>query len=281
MGRIQPRSHQRLIATAILAVGLAVVLAAPASANHEGCYFDPAVGALVCPGHEGGGPGDPGDEPDYYYTPWQYLGVCDWTIALEFRRYRIYTDGVTPTEVEYRCVDVTPGGEAAWDAVADAIAVLASPVWSSNPDGTTSSGLTGLETWLWYQNPTRVGPIGVTWTDPATGITSAVEGRGWIGTLTWGVGDDQYAVSAGSFGAGASIGGSEAQPAATHIYDTTSTAAGFSEGYPVSVTLLWIGDTRIRPPGGPWLTWTPIANTLTATATDLYEVVEVRSSLSG
>lgn len=279
MGRIQPRSYQRLIATAILAAGVVFAMATPASASHEGCYFDPAVGALVCPGHEGGGPGDPGDDPDYYYTQWQFLGACDWTGALHFRRYRIYTDGVTPTETQDICIELDPGIEAAWDA--DAIAALADPVWSANPDGTTSSGLTGLETWLWYQNPTRVGPIGVTWTDPVTGITSAVEGRCWVGTLTWGVGEGRYAVSAGSFGAGASIGGSEAQPVATHVYDTTSTAAGFGEGYPVSVTLLWVGETRIRPPGAPWFTWTQIGNTLTNTATDLYKVVEVRASLSG
>ncbi len=281
MGRFKSRAHQRLIITAILAIGLVFGLVTPALADHEECYYDPAVGALVCPGHDGGGPGDPGDDPGHYYTEWQFLGTCDWADLLQFRRYMIYTDGVTPTETEDICINPNPGTDEVWDAVAEAIAALADPVWSANPDGTTSTGLTGLETWLWYQNPTQVGPIGVIWTDPVTGITSAVEGRGWVGTLTWGVGEGENAVSAGSFDAGASIGGSEAQPAATHVYNTTSTAAGFGEGYPVSVTLLWLGETRIRPPGTGWLSWTPIGNTLTDTATDLYEVVEVRSSLSG
>ncbi len=281
MGRFKPRSNQQLIVVTFLVVVLVLTLVTPASADHEECSYDPAVGALVCPGHEGGGPGDPGNDLGYYYTEWQFLGVCDWTDSLQFRRYKIYTDGVTPAELEDVCVVPDPGSEGAWAGVAEAIAALADPVWLANPDGTTSSGLTGLETWLWYPNPTRVGPIGVIWTDPVTGIISAVEGRGWVRTLTWGVGEGENAVSAGSFDAAASIGGSEAQPAATHVYNTTSTAAGFSDGYPVSVTLLWIGETRIRPPGSPWFSWTPIGNTLTNTATDIYEVVEVRSSLSG
>ena len=60
-----------------------------------------------------------------------------------------------------------------------------------------------------------------------------------------------------------------------------STAAGHPDGYPVSVTLEWVGESRIRPPGAAWFTWTPIANTLTETGEDGYPVVEVRSALSG
>ena len=281
MGRRTPQPHRPLIA-AVLTVLTIALTASPVLAEHESCFFDPDLNALVCPGHDGGEPGEPGDDLGYYYTEWDFLGACTHLVEwLHFQRYKIYTDGVTPAELEDVCILPDPGSEGAWRAVAHAIAALADPVWSANPNGTTSSGLTGLETWLWYPNPTRVGPIRVIWTDPVTGITSAVEGRGWVGTLTWGVGEGEYAVSVGSFDAGASIGGTEAHPAAIHVYDTTSTAAGFGQGYPVSVTLLWVGETRIRPPGAPWFSWGPIGNTLTETATDLYEVVEVRSFLSG
>lgn len=274
------RAHTALGLTAV-AAALVVLLAVPAYAEHLGCYFDPEVGALVCPGHDGGGGGEPPAEPEYYYTAWEYVGLCDWMETLQFRRFKIYTDGETPTETEYVCTDPTPGKQAAWDAVAAAIAVLADPEWVANPDGTTVSGLTGLETWLWYPNPTQVGPIGVVWTDPVTGVSSAIEGRGWVGTLTWNVGEAQYAVNAASFGAGRLVGGSEDAPPARHTYNTTSATAGHSTGYPVWVTLLWIGETRIRPPGAPWFGWNPIPNSLTEEAASAYPVVEVRSNLSG
>jgi len=278
VGGICSRTGNKLTA---LAATLVVVFAGPVSADHLGCYFDPAVGALVCPGHEGGGPGEPPEEPDYYYTAWEFVGLCDWTETLQFRRFKIYTDGETPTETEYVCTDPTPGKEAAWDAVEAAIAALVDPQWTANPDGAIAAGLTGLEAWLWYPNTTQVGPIGVQWTDPITGVTSAIEGRGWVGALTWNAAEAEYQVNAASFGAGGLIGGSEESPPARHRYHTASGEAGYSNGYPVSVTLLWVGETRIRPPGAPWFGWNPIPNTLTEVATDLYPVVEVRSRLSG
>lgn len=285
MAGIRPRTRHRLIALAIALTVPLLGLAAPAEAKHKECRYDPERGALICPGHSGGGdtsPRPPITQPRYYYTAWQFLGPCSWVEEwLHFRRYKIYTDGTTPSELEDVCIIPDEGGETAWAAVADAVADLTDPAWTANPDGVTASGLTGLETWVWYENPTQVGPIGVTWTDPILGITSAVEGRGWVGTLTWTVNDGEYEAHAGSFAAATDMGGTEGEPAATHLFDTTSAAAGHPDGYPVTVTLEWVGESRIRPPGAAWFTWTPIANTLTETAEDAYRVVEVRSALSG
>jgi hypothetical protein len=71
------------------------------------------------------------------------------------------------------------------------------------------------------------------------------------------------------------------KPAARHVYNTTSTAAGYSTGYPVSLDLLWVGEYQVRVINGVWTGWIRFASTLSETVPDTYEVVEVRSRLSG
>jgi hypothetical protein len=49
----------------------------------------------------------------------------------------------------------------------------------------------------------------------------------------------------------------------------------------VSLDLLWVGEYQVAVVGGVWTDWTRFASTLNETVTDSYEVVEVRSVLSG
>ena len=77
------------------------------------------------------------------------------------------------------------------------------------------------------------------------------------------------------------MGGSEDDPAATHLYNTTSAAAGYSNGYPVSVELYWVGEYQVRVIAGVWTGWARFASTLAEVYPNSYEVVEVRSKLSG
>ena len=77
------------------------------------------------------------------------------------------------------------------------------------------------------------------------------------------------------------MGGATDTPAAVHLYNVTSTDAGYETGYPVSVELYWVGEYRISLFAGVWTDWARFGSTLTEVFPDTYEVVEVRSSLSG
>ena len=79
-------------------------------------------------------------------------------------------------------------------------------------------------------------------------------------------------------------GGTPEEPPVTHLYETTSADAGFSDGYPVSVDLLWVGEYRVgvTVAGGTiWTDWALVASTLEEVFPAAYEVVEVRSDLVG
>ena len=76
------------------------------------------------------------------------------------------------------------------------------------------------------------------------------------------------------------MGGSHDTPAATHLYDTTSVDAGHLGGYPVSLDLLWVGEYQVGILG-VWTGWARFSSTLSESFPDIYEVVEVRSKLSG
>jgi hypothetical protein len=185
-------------------------------------------------------------------------------------------------ESQMECIDLDGSETMIWEAVATAVRALPDPGWESDPDGLTSPGLTGLETWLWYSNPSLVGPIEATWVEPVTGIEFGVRGRGWTESITWETGEGPtYEAFAPVWEEAPGIGGSPASPAASHLYNTSSTAAGHIGGYPVGLDLLWVGEYQVSVVGGVWTDWARFASTLTESVSDTYVVVEVRSRLSG
>jgi hypothetical protein len=260
--------------------------ATPASANHE-CYFDPDLG-LVCEDHGGGGGGGSSTS---YWTSWQIVGECggggvigggliDISTGLVLALRDHIVDGEV-IETQTQCIDLNAAENTIWEAIASAVRALPDPKWESNPDKSLSAGLTGLETWLWYSNPSQVGPIEAIWIEPVTGIEFGVRGRGWTESVTWNTGEASYQAFAAVWDEASGMGGSPESPAARHIYNTSSTAAGYDAGYPVSLDLLWVGEYQVAVVGGVWTIWTRFASTLTETVPDTYEVDEVRSRLSG
>lgn len=279
---------RRLTILVTVVVALVAAWALPAAADHE-CYYDPELG-LVCEDHGGGGGGGGGSSS--YWTSWQLVGQCGGggtigggviidlnTKLVAALRDRIVDGEVVETQVE--CIDLEESEDEIWEEIATAISSLPDPRWESNPDSYLSAGLTGLETWLWYSNPSQVGPIEAIWVEPVTGIEFGVRGRGWTESITWNTGEASYEVFASVWDAAPGMGGSPDTPAARHVYNTTSTAAGYSTGYPVSLDLLWVGEYQVRVIDGVWTNWIRFASTLSENVPDTYEVVEIRSRLSG
>jgi hypothetical protein len=270
-----------------LVLALVTLSVSPAAADHQ-CYFDPELGRLVCEDHgEGGG----GGTSTSYWTSWQIVGQCgggglvggaliDLTSGLLLALRDRIEDGEV-VETQTQCIDVSESENLIWEAIVEAIQALPDPRWESDPDASVSTGLTGLETWLWYSNPSQVGPIEAIWVEPVTGIAFGVRGRGWTESITWDTSEASYEVFAAVWDEAPGMGGSHETPAARHVYNTSSTAAGYGEGYPVSLDLLWVGEYQITVVGGVWTTWTRFVSTLTVNVPDTYEVVEVRSRLSG
>jgi hypothetical protein len=257
----------------------------PAAANHE-CYFDPDLG-LVCEDHGGGG----GGSSTSYWTSWQIVGQCggggvvgggliDINTGLVLALRDQIVDGEV-VETQTQCIDLNQAENTIWEAIASAVRELPDPRWESDPDKSLSAGLTGLETRLWYSNPSQVGPIEAIWVEPVTGIEFGVRGRGWTESVTWNTGEASYQVFAAVWDDAPGMGGSPEMPAARHVYDTSSTAAGYRNGYPVSLDLIWVGEYQVTGVGGVWTSWTRFASTLADTVPNTYEVVEVRSRLSG
>lgn len=118
------------------------------------------------------------------------------------------------------------------------------------------TGLTGLETWLWYDGPREVAiSTGVRgWT--VTGTARVVE-------VTFDMGDGQEVSSA--------TGGSEAEPAARYVYETKG-------DYDVVVTARWEADVVLSGPGLPGGRPTPIGSAVLR-GTERYPVQEVRGLL--
>lgn len=277
------RGAWALLITVALAVAM-VVGATPASAA-EDCYYDPGRGSLVC---DDGGGAEPTTD---YWTSWRIIGPCGGAASIGGVLIDITTglilafrDHVVDGEViesQMTCIDLDDAATEIWNEVASAAANLPDPNWEANPDGHLSKGLTGLETWLWYSNPSHVGPIDATWTHPLTGLVFGVRGRGWTESIAWDTGEGSYDVFAPEWEDAPGVGGAPDTPAATHLYDVTSTDAGHLTGYPVSVELYWVGEYRISLFAGVWTDWARFGSTLTEVFPDTYEVVEVRSSLSG
>jgi hypothetical protein len=256
-------------------------------ADHE-CHFDPGIG-LVCEDHGGSGGGE--GSSTSYWTSWQLVGACggggiigggfiDLTSGqVRALRDRILDGEVVETQTE--CIDLDGSETLIWETVASAVRALPDPGWESDPDGLRSPGLTGLETWLWYSNSSQVGPIEAVWVEPVTGIEFGVRGRGWTESIIWDTGEARYESFAPTWNEAPGIGGSPAFPAARHLYNTSSTAAGHNAGYPVSLDILWVGEYQVTVLGGVWTDWARFASTLGETVSDYYPVVEVRSLLSG
>lgn len=285
MGSRESRSR-RLAALTVMMLAAVALSAMPASANHE-CYFDPDLG-LVCEDHGGGGGGGSSAS---YWTSWQIVSECggggvvggglieiSTGLVLALRDHIV--DGAV-VETQTQCIDLNEAENTIWEAIASAVRALPDPRWESDPDKSLSAGLTGLETWLWYSNPSQVGPIEAIWVEPVTGLEFGVRGRGWTESVTWNTGEASYQVFAAVWDEASGIGGSPESPAARHVYNTSSTAAGYDAGYPVSLDLLWVGEYQVTVVGGVWTSWTRFASTLAETVPETYEVDEVRSRLSG
>lgn len=287
MGDGNFRSAWALLTAIAVVVGV-VGMAAPARAA-EDCYYDPVTGTLVCEDDGGGGGGS--DPATDYWTSWRLIGACgaggggggviiDITTGLILALRDHIIDGEI-VESQTTCIDLDGAATAIWDAVASAATGLPDPTWEANPDGDLSKGLTGLDTWLWYSNPSQVGPIDATWTEPVTGLVFGIRGRGWTESITWDTGDALYDAFAPTWDDSPTVGGGPDAPAATHLYDTTSVDAGYSSGYPVSVELYWVGEYQISLLAGVWTGWARFGSTLAEVFSATYEVVEVRSHLSG
>ncbi len=285
MGSRESRTR-RLAVALVAAAALVATPAVPAGADHE-CYYDPDLG-LVCEDHGGGGGGGSSTS---YWTSWQIAGECggggvgsggliDFRNGLALALRDHIVDGEV-VETQMQCIDLGEAASAVWEELVAAIGALPDPRWESDPNMSVSAGLTGLETWLWYSNPSQVGPIDAIWIEPVTGIEFGVRGRGWTESITWNTGEVTYEVFAAAWDEAPAMGGSPDSPAARHIYNTSSTAAGYTSGYPVSLDLYWVGEYQVRVVDGVWTSWTRFASTLTETVLDTYEVVEVRSRLSG
>lgn len=134
-----------------------------------------------------------------------------------------------------------------------------------------AEGLTGLDTWLWYEGGTEIPPFRLRFTDPGSGITMELEAWATLEQFTWDMGDGGVVASTRS-------GSADDLPdtaAATYLYETKGE-------YTVTFTAGWIGTYRWRQlPGGAWSTPVPFAgNPATVTTTVVYPVVEVRSVLT-
>ncbi len=129
-----------------------------------------------------------------------------------------------------------------------AVVVALVPVWASPaaaPDSSLSVGLTGLETWLWYSNPSQVNPIEAIW--GRTGERHRVRSA-WPGlteSITCNTGEASYEVFASVWVEATGMGGSPDTAAARHVHNRASTSAGYSTGYPVGLDLSgWVSTRR-------------------------------------
>ena len=144
------------------------------------------------------------------------------------------------------------------------------------PSGETATspiteGLTGLDTWLWYEGGTEIPPFTLTFTDPGSGITMEIEAWAVLEAFVWDMGDGTIVTSAVP-------GSADDLPhsaAATHRYERKG-------DYTITFTAAWNGTYRWRQlPGGAWSTPIPFADNPALIATSFtYPVSEVRAVLS-
>jgi hypothetical protein len=132
-------------------------------------------------------------------------------------------------------------------------------------------GLTGLDTWLWYDGGIEIPPFTLTFTDPGSGITMELEAWATLDGFTWDMGDGTV-IRSTKPGSNTDL---PASAAATHIYERKG-------DYTITFTAGWNGTYRWRQlPGGAWSAPTPFAgNPAVVTTSTAYHVTEIRSILT-
>lgn len=222
--------------------------------------------------------------PRTYWTPWQVTGPCDGSV---WNSYDV-TSGVMLKRTLYReengqrefirfqseCVD--DGAEQAWNELQSRIAALPAPSFDRSP---RREGVTGLETRLWYEPPARIPPITADIQRP-NGIRYRVQGRSWIRSLTWDMGEGAVTSRVSTYAESAARGyGSAGRWLTGHTYRTTARRAGHADGeYPIRVTVAWAGQYRADM-GAGWSAWAPIPETLQVSRSFTYRVREITSAL--
>lgn len=152
---------------------------------------------------------------------------------------------------------------------------LAAEILRRAPEGTPvrnplTDGLTGLDTWLWYDGGTEIPPFILTVDDPGSGIGLEVEAWARLETFTWDMGDGTVVTTA-TPGSDADLPRSAA---ATHRYERKG-------DYTITFTAAWNGTYRWRQvPGGAWSGPIPFAgNPATISSSTPYHVSEIRAIL--
>jgi hypothetical protein len=230
---------------------------------------------IIAPGHDGGSgnvsAGDPNGPPPYKYT-WVPGGIiagrgssCDAGFGQPGWLHTLVVTDLSGTIVsqELRCLALNPDGSLPappalppvpsigeiWRA---ALRQIPPPKIGINPRPT---GLTGLDTWLWYEGPeelqvtTSIGP----WT---------VTGTARVQDVTFEMGEGRTAK--------ANRAGSESDPAARYVYETKGE-------YRVVATARWGADFVLTGPGLPPRP-TPMGIAVLRSSED-YPVQEVRGLL--
>ena len=270
----------------VLVVLLALFVSAPTAAVAED-YGPPQAGGGTsedtffvnilapgqggAPGTVGGGTGDANGPSPYTYTwlPPTTGGlapvnpICDAGFGAGGVPYTLVVRDLSGAIVnmEARCVRVGPAGPELptlppipsvgeiWRA---ALRQIPPPKIGINPRPT---GLTGLETWLWYEGPaelqvsTSIGP----WT---------VTGTARVQDVVFEMGEGRTARATGP--------GSEAEPAARYVYETKGQ-------YRIVATARWGADFVLTGPGLPPRP-TPMGVAVLRSSED-YPVQEVRGLL--
>ena len=283
------------IALAVALVGffMSLGIMSVSAQAFDPCDLDPtSLACVIFGGGGGGGSTTTTQAQSYYWASWGGAGECSDADPRYIRYLRWTADGsyVLPTELanppngsilgtdriyQLTCASI-PTPEV-WNVLETASEALPPPAWEASPPG---QGVTGFEFWMWFSGQTQLGPVALSWTDPVTGIAFNLQGRAWVGDITWATGDgEDPTVYALSYAAGADVGGTSEDPAITHFYEVTSSGSGFDAGYPVQIEITWVGEWRWRESGGAWNPYQPMLNTATFTTNDTYEVVQIVSVL--
>jgi hypothetical protein len=278
------RAAVGITAATVVVIGVLLSTAKPAFAPEPGIPSgggsvsgDAVLVGIVAPGQDGGNGAEPastggGSAPSPYRYTWlppttgglapiDPICVADSGVGGVPRTLVVQDLAGSIVNMEARCVPVGPTGpvlpplppvptvEEIWRA---ALRQVPPPTIGINPRPT---GLTGLETWLWYEGPaelqvsTSIGP----WTVTGTARVQEV-------TFEMGEGRTARATSAGS----------EANPAARYVYERKGQ-------YRIAATARWGADFVLTGPGLPPRP-TPMGVAVLRSSED-YPVQEVRGLL--
>ena len=281
---------------AALAGAAAVILALPAPQSEAAGEWDSVIceivdGAQVCRRCEYVNfalecvvEGRYRPAPRVFWTPWKAIGPCDGSVwdshnvvsGVLFKRslYREENGRREFIRSQNECVD--DARQQAWDELERRIAQLPAPSFDRSP---RRVGVTGLETRLWYEPPARIAPVTARIQRP-NGLSYRVQGRSWIRSLTWDMGEGAVTERILSYpNSGEGGYGSSGRWLAGHTYRTTARRAGHADGeYPIRVTATWAGQYRADM-GHGWSAWLPIPETLPVSRSFTYRVREITSVL--